>query len=99
MTARFWISSSNTSRNSTCMSRTITPPSCATASPIRWTRKSFARDSSRRPSASGWRDELFIWQLLPHLADVGPGVVLEVLFQIEDGEFGGALGAAEIFPR
>jgi len=41
----------------TCMSRTITPPSCAIALPTHSTPKFSARASSRRPSASGSPDK------------------------------------------
>src|SRR5579871_1831158 len=43
------------SASSTCMSRTITPPSCATASKTRWTPKSSAPASSRKRTASSSR--------------------------------------------
>ena len=35
------------------------------------------------------------WQLLPHLADLGPGIILDALFQIEHGKFVAAFGAGE----
>src|SRR6476659_7553713 len=37
-------------------------------------------------------------QLLPHLADLGPGVVLEALFQIQNGKVVAAPGAGEPLP-
>ena len=37
-------------------------------------------------------------QLLPHLADLGPGVVLEAFFQIEHGEIAAGGGARKPLP-
>src|ERR1700690_3540726 len=97
------------SRNSTCMSRTTTPLSCAIASPIRSTPKFSDRVSSRRLNASSSRGDavplptrregdLLPPQLLPHLADFGPGIVPQNLFQIEHGELVAGGGARQRLP-
>src|SRR5208282_1948148 len=57
MTTRSWTSSSAMSANSTCTSRTITRPSCATASRTRSMPRFSARASSRRTIVCGLRGE------------------------------------------